>query len=123
VYRGQEQLYNSASGTNGTVTLKYLDGTDPDITKFTFLDIYFMDNNLKDGGCIRVTNLSSRTINISMIEDGNSNTFIRRTSYALSSKALTPNIAASGMASITGTTVKHTVGTNYIYITRVMGIR
>lgn len=122
-YHSEEVLYNSATGTTGTVTLKYQDGTDPDITKFTYLDIYFMDNNYKDGGCVRITNLSSKVVNISMIEDGNSNTFIRRTAYAVSNKALTPNVSYAGYVAVTGTTVKHTIGTNYIHIVKVVGIR
>ena len=122
-YHSEEVLYNSVTGTTGTVTLKYEDGTDPDITKFTYLDIYFMDNNYKDGGCVRITNLCNKVVNISMIEDGNSNTFIRRTGYAISTKALTPSVTYAGMVTVSGTTVKHTIGINYIHIVKVVGIR
>lgn len=118
VYHGQEILYNNAVGTDGTVQLLH------NAFNYTFLDIYFIDNNQKDGGCMKITSPSSKVLNFSMIEDGPSRSWIRRTSYVLSEYALTPTATHAGYVKLDGTTLLHDgIGTNYLRIVKVMGIR
>ena len=116
-YYGQEVLYNNSAGSNGTITLS------KNIVNFTFVDIYYTDNNGKCGGCMKVSSPNGKQLCISMIEEGPSRTWIRRTAYAVSDYALTPNATTGGFTKIDGTTISHEVGTNYIKIIKVMGIR
>ena len=116
-YHGQEVLYDNESGSNGTITLGKL------VTNFAFLDIYYTDNNGKYGGCMKITNTGSKTLCFAIVEDGPSRSWIRRTSYVLSNYALTPTVTNAGYVKLDGTSVSHDTGTNYIKITKVMGIR
>ena len=117
VYHGQEVLYDNLAGSNGTITLL------KNISNFAFVDIYYMDNNGKYGGCMKVPAPNGKQLNFSIIEEGPSRTWIRRTAYTVSNYALTPNATTGGYVKFDGTTLMHEVGTNYIKIIKVMGIR
>ena len=61
-------------------------------------------------------------IGLSIVETGaGSNTYIRRTAYTLDGTTLTPNTETAGYARLNGTSLTHTVGANYIKITRILG--
>lgn len=107
------------SGTsNGTITLK------ESCSRFKAIEIYFTDNNGKDGGCMRVMNPAGKTLSLSITEAGSSSaTWLRRTGYTVSGDGtqITPDIDSAGFVKISASTVSHNTGTNYIKITSVLG--
>ena len=90
--------------------------------KFAYLEIFFTDNNGEKGGYTKIHSPYTGVIDIHIVEAGDgSNTYIRRTSYTIADTVMTPNITTAGFARLNGTAVTHTVGSNYIKITRVLG--
>lgn len=116
-------LYNNSSGTNGQVTLS------ESAEKFSYLEIFFTDNNGKNGGYTKVYSSNGKTICLSIIEAASSTTtYIRRTNYAIRTTYIFPinsssisSSATAGYTLLSGTTLSHTTGTNYIKIIRVVG--
>ena len=117
VYHGQEVLYDNSAGNNGTVTL--LKTT----ANFVFIDIYYQDNNGKDGGHVRIANPNGKTIVIHMVEPGASATWIRRTLYTISGYTMTPNMTSTGYVRLMDSSITHDISVNHLKITKVMGIR
>lgn len=117
VYHGQEVLYDNSAGNSGTVTL--LKNT----SNFAFIDIYFQDNNSKDGGYVRITNPNGKTILLSMVEPGASATWIRRTMYTISGSTMTPTTSTTGYVRLNASGVTHDISVNHLKIIKVMGIR
>lgn len=110
-------LYNNSSGTNGTITLS------TSAAKFNYLEVFFTDNNGRGGGYVKVYSPNGKTVDLSIIEAcESSSTYFRRTAYTISGTSMTPSSTRAGYVSITGSTVAHSSGTNYIKITRVVGL-
>lgn len=106
--------------TRGTVTLN------DSIANYDYIEILFTDNNSKDAGSVKLCNLgsSSQTINLSLTEASTSaSSHIRRTAYICYGNTLTPQTTSAGYLYFSGTTVKHTSGTNYIAILKVLGYK
>lgn len=116
-YYGQEVLYDNSSGSTGTITLL------KNVSNFAFIDIYYTDNNGKSGGHTRIETPNGKTIVLDIVEPGSAATWIRRTVYTISATALTPTTSSAGFVKMDSSGVAHTVATNYIKITKVMGIR
>jgi uncharacterized repeat protein (TIGR02543 family) len=104
-----------AGSTSETVNLS------ESVEKFKAIDIYFVDNNNKTGGYTRIYDPNDKTTCLSIIEAGGTVTYIRRTNYTISGASLAPNVEGAGFVKISGSTLSHTSGTNYIRIIRVMG--
>ena len=109
-------LYNNTSGTTGVVTLS------ESAANYETMEIFFTDNNGKTGGYTKILNPNGKTAHLHIIEPGNAvNTYIRRTSYAISGTSITPDAVSAGYWRFSGETHSHTCGTNYIKIVRVVG--
>ena len=116
-YYGQEVLYDNSAGNAGTVTLLKTS------VNFAFIDIYFKDNNDKEGGHVRVPNPNGKSLTLSMVEGGANATWIRRTYYAISGYNITPTTSSTGYVRFMDSGVTHYIGDNHLRITKVMGIR
>jgi hypothetical protein len=111
-------LYNSSEGTTGTVTLN------DSAEKYSYLEIFYKDNNSNGHNSIKVYSPHGKKIDISTVEPSDGNiaiTFIRRSLYAISGTSITPSVATCGYVKIDGTSVTHTIGVNYLTIVRVIG--
>lgn len=114
--------YVLASGNNsGTVNLN------DDVSNYDYLEIYFTDNNGVYGGYSKIPTNGTNTINISLsIIEASSMyaTYIRRTTYVLKGKTLSPNTTSAGYHSLSQSTVSSSNNsTNYIKILRVVGYK
>ena len=109
-------LYNNTTGSNGTITLPETSAN------FKYIDIFYTDNGGRTGGYTRVYSPNGKIVCLSIVEAATSSyTYIRRTSYTFNGTSLTPDTTLAGYALMTGTTLSHTIGTNYIKIKRVVG--
>jgi uncharacterized repeat protein (TIGR02543 family) len=105
-----------SGNSTGAITLSQ----SPD--NFAYLEIFFTDNNGEKGGYTKLHSPYTSVIDLWIVEAGDSNiTFVRRTYYTISGTTMTPNTTTAGYVRIVGSTVSHTVGTNYIKITKVLG--
>lgn len=105
-----------SGNSNGTITLSQ------SASNFSYLEIFFTDNNGEKGGYTKLHSPYSAVIDLWIIEAGDSpNTYIRRTYYTLSGTSLTPDTASAGYVRFSETAVSHNTGTNYIKITRILG--
>lgn len=102
--------------SNGTITL-------PDsIDNYEYLEFYFNDNNDEQGGYIKIHKPYTTSLNLSITEAGDTYTYFRRTLYKLSGTTVTPDTKYAGYMLVnTGNSVSHVSGTNYLYITRILG--
>lgn len=109
-------LYENSSGGSGTVSLSQ------SASDFTYLDIYYTDNNGKGGGHARVMNPDGKQVQLSLIEATSSTVFLRQTVYGIAGKDLLPNTSAASIVRITtGSGAVPTIGTNYIRIVKIIG--
>ena len=109
-------LYNDTTGSNSTITLPETSAN------FKYIDIFYTDNGGRTGGYTRVYSPNGKIVCLSIVEAAASSyTYIRRTSYTFNGTSLTPDTTLAGYALMTGTTLSHTIGTNYIKIKRVVG--
>ena len=107
-------LYNNSDGDNGDITLS------DSVANYKYIEIYYMDNNGRDGGYAKLYNINGKNFDINLIEAGSSNTFIRRTGYTANGTSLI--VGQKGFVNM-GTSNSTTTGTNYLYITRVVGLK
>ena len=107
-------LFEDANGENSNVLLSDLP------SNYSYLEIFCIDNNGTKGGYVKVDNpTNSSWFTVFMVEAATSSTFIRRTKYTINNDTLVPsNLGYSRIMSNGGDT---TTGTNYIYITKVIG--
>lgn len=111
-------LFDNTSGTDGTVTLSETSAN------FKYIEVYFTDNNLKGCSYQKIYSPDGKMLHLSVIEPGTSSmTYIRRTGYTISGTTITPNVTNAGYWRFNGTTHTNMIGTNYIKIVRVIGIR
>lgn len=111
-------LYSSTSGTIGTVTLSY------SAANYTYLEIFYMDNNSNGHNSVRIYSPNGKKIDLSLIEPSDSTasrTYIRRSLYTISGTSLIPTASVCGYVQIDSGTVSHVTGTNYLKIIRVLG--
>ena len=92
--------------------------------QYIYLDIYFNDNNGKTGGYTRIQSPNNKTICLSLVESSDdNNTYIRKTNYTISGNTITPEEESAGYVRFNASAVSHSTGTNYLYITKVIGHR
>lgn len=117
-------LYENSSGSNETITMRL--NNDPDngvvsASHFRYLEIYFMDNNGKGGGYVKVWSPNGKTISLQITEPSTS-IYSRQTFYTISGETMTPNIETASYYRINSEgAVTTSIGTNYIKIVRVVG--
>lgn len=111
-------LYNS-TGTDGTVTLS------DKVSNYTYLEIFYKDNNGNGHSCMKVYSPDSKKIDLSIIEASDSTpsrTYIRRTLYTISGTTIIPDINTSGYVQIDGKEITQTfTNNNHLRIIRVLG--
>lgn len=112
-------LYDNSTGTNGDV------GLSETSANFTFLEIYFKDNNGKHGGYNKVYSPNGKYVDLSMIETTSGSTIIRHTRYYIDGTSLKPQSSNRGYAQINSSSVAryNVTSTNYLYVVKVCGIR
>jgi len=113
-------LYDNPSGSNAEIELS------DNIDNYEFLEIFFTDNNNRNGGYSKIYLFEGRItdINLSLTEASNNvgDTYIRRSLYYMSENKLTPNYDASGYVYITGTAINTTFhGANLLKIRKILG--
>lgn len=114
---GWVSLYNNTSGSNGTITLSAA------VTNFSWLDIWVVDNNKGNPECVRIPTRNANTTSTVYHTEavtGGYTMLIRRTKYAISGTTMTPS-AGNYMQDSSNTWTRGTDGTNYLYVTRVIG--
>lgn len=113
---GWVSLYNNTSGSNGTITLSAA------VTNFAWLDVWVVDNNKGNPECVRIpTRNANTTSTVHHVEAASGySMLIRRTKYAISGTTMTPS-AGNYMQNNSNTWTRGTDGTNYLYVTRVIG--
>ena len=112
-------LYSNANGSNGNIVIGSTYGN---LSDFDYVEIFYSDNNKKEGGYCKIFSPANKTITMSLIESSAATTtLIRRTIYTSDTTQFKPNTANCGYVTISGTAASHTSGTNYIYITRILG--
>lgn len=109
-------LYNNLDGTSGTVTFTQ------DCSDCRYLEIYFADNNLYRGGYTKIYPPYDALITLQLQEPG-TDTYLRQSLYTVTSESLIPSAVNSGYAIVNiNNSCTVNMGTNYIKITRVVGI-
>lgn len=107
-------LYNNSTGSNGTIQLSDLP------SNYSCIEIFAIDNNSTKGGNVKVDSPTNGSwFTVFMIEAASSSTFIRRTKYTITDDTLVPSNL--GYSRIMSSSADTTTGTNYIYITKVVG--
>lgn len=113
---GWVSLYNNTSGSNGTITLSAA------VTNFAWLDVWVVDNNKGNPECVRIpTRNANTTSTVHHVEAASGySMLIRKTKYAISGTTMTPS-NGNYMQDSSNTWTRGTDGTNYLYVTRVIG--
>lgn len=112
-------LYSNSNGSNGTITLGET------TANFMYLEIFYRDNNGREYSSKRVPNPNGKSTDLGLIESASATqTYFRRTRYNISGTTMTPDLTTAGFARIENTSANHNdTPTNYIYITKVIGIK
>ena len=112
-------LYEDESGSNLEIHLS------ESAEKFTYLELYYMDNNGRRGGYLKVYNPNGKIVDLSIIEGSDENvTYIRRTRYWIDGNTIAPEYAKAGYVLIQNQSVtQYGEGYNFLRITRVIGHR
>lgn len=112
-------LYENSEGSNGAITLN------ASLANYRYVEIYFIDNNGKSGGYTKVWSPNGQSVCLNLTEAGSTTSVLsRQTVYTLSGTSMTPITTNAGYLrfSITDKTIANAVvGTNHIYIVRVIG--
>lgn len=113
---GEHILYNG----NSADTI----GLTDTLSNYDYIEVYYTDNNGMNGGYYKLYNPNGKDAVLSIIEaSGTSSTYIRRTTYRFNEKIVSPYPAYAGYVLLSGATVTHSTGTNYIRITRIVGYK
>lgn len=109
-------LYENATGTTGTITLK------DSVANYTYLEIYYMDNLKADVQSIKVPSPNNKIVTCACIEPSESErVYIRATRYTLVGTAMT---YVRGLIGTLQNSSDPTVTmTPYIYVIKVVGYR
>lgn len=109
-------LYTGSSGN--TITLN--DRAD----NYTYLEIYFTDNNGNGGGYIKVFEPQGKQVHLQLIETNSYGSFyIRHTNYLIDGANITPMSEKYGYSYFSGSAWSNGGNNNYLRITRVVGLR
>lgn len=109
-------LYTGSSGN--TITLN--DRAD----NYTYLEIYFTDNNGNGGGYIKVFEPQGKQVHLQLIETNSYGSFyIRHTNYLIDGANITPMSGKYGYSYYNGTAWSNGGNDNYLRITRVVGLK
>ena len=111
----ETELFNDPSGDNGDISLSET------TANYTYIEIFFKDNSSNYGGYSKIYSPNGKTINLFTVEPTSSSHIIRNTSYSISGTSMT--VGNKGYAQINANSVSRNTSTNYIYITRVVGIK
>lgn len=116
---GAVQLYNNTSGSASTITLS------SSAANYTYLEIFYCNNNGQEPQSIRVYNPNGQNISLYSIEPSETNIFFRTTHYIISGTSIKPHGTALGYYAVQINTLSghHSWGTNYIRILRVIGYK
>ena len=95
------------------------------VDNYDYIEIFYQDNNGEVGGYTKLYKPNGKTIDIDIVEAAESiqTTYVRRTFYKVSGNTITPDITGAGYVLFQNSSLSHTIGTNYIYITRVVGLK
>ena len=112
-------LYDVTAGTRTTVPLS------ESAANFEYISIYFMDNNAAHHSSMKIFSPNGKRVDLALIEASSNSTYIRRTRYQISGTSLTPTISnGGGYFLATNSSVSFSgLGTNYIFVYRVVGYR
>lgn len=120
---------------SGTIAIDLSDGDDLD--SYTYLEVYYADNNGKGHGYTKVYQPNGKELHLSLIEASQNTsyagrTYIRRTSYGITGNGtkatITPYSAGQGYIMIkapneSGDPLSFYLDANYISITKVVGYK
>lgn len=120
---------------SGTIAIDLPDGDDLD--SYTYLEVYYADNNGKGHGYTKVCQPNGKELHLSLIEASQNTvyagrTYIRRTSYGITGNGtkvtITPHSAGQGYIMIkasneSGDPLSFYLDANYISITKVVGYK
>lgn len=124
---GERVLFEDGNGDNGTITLT--DDIDDtlgltfDITSYSYIEIFGIDNNNTPGAYLKLTDLSNvNSFSIQEVEAG-TGTYIRRTKYTITNgNELVPSNGGYVFINANGV-VQVNTSRNYIKITKVVGYK
>lgn len=114
---GVKALYTNNSGSNGTITLS------ASATNYHYIKLFYMDNNGKEHSSKEIRLPNGKSVDLDLTEAaGTNSTYFRRTRYNISGTTITPDLTTAGWSKIDDSSSSHGgIGTNYIYITQVLG--
>ena len=112
--RGETTLFEDTNGDNGSIQLNNI----PD--DYLYTEIYAIDNTGHKGIYIKINNLVDGDVfTLSSVDATSTTTITRRTKYTVSGDTLIPS--NGGYTTVSGSSISSNLGTNYIYITKVVG--
>lgn len=110
-------IYDNINGESGTITFS------ENCDKYDYLEIFYCDDTLRRGGYTKIYPPYDALLTLQMQDPGTS-TVLKQSIYTISSTSLAPNVPASGRALVNqDNSCTVNMGTNYLKITRVVGIR
>ena len=113
---GANLLFENASGDNGDIIL------DDDPTEYRYIEFFGTDHNGIKSLYYKLTDpTDGDEFDLSLIEAGTTNTFIKRARYKINGSTI--EVSRAGMSRIMANSADTTLGTNDIYITKVVGYR
>lgn len=109
-------LFNGS--TNGTVTLS------DSAANYEYLEIYFTDNNGRGEGFTKSYSPDGKTLHLVLVETNGSGSFyIRHTNYTVSGSSIAPISNKYGYSYWSGNSWINSDASNYLKITRVVGVK
>lgn len=109
-------LYTGSSGN----TIALNDRAD----NFTYLEIYFTDNNGNGEGYVKIFEPQGKQVHLQLIETNSYGSFyIRHTNYLIDGATITPMSGKHGYSYYSGSAWSNGGNNNYLRITRVVGLR
>lgn len=106
-----------SGSTNGTVTLS------DSAANYEYIEIFFTDNNGRGGGYTKLYSPDGQTLHLDLVETNGSGAFyIRHTNYTVSGSSIAPISNKYGYSYFNGSSWSNGSASNYLKITRVVGI-
>lgn len=107
-----------SGSTNGTVTLS------DSAANYEYLEIYFTDNNGRGEGFTKSYSPDGKTLHLVLVETNGSGSFyIRHTNYTISGSSIAPISNKYGYSYWNGSSWINSGASNYLKITRVVGVK
>lgn len=108
-------LYSGS--TNAEVTLS------DSVANYEYIEIFFTDNNSRGEGYTKIYAADGKTIHLDLVETNGSGSFyLRHTNYTVSGSSIAPISNKYGYSYFNGSSWSNGSASNYIKITRVVGI-